>query len=194
MSAAFSGFPTPWENRLLVSTDGTVKPGDYTFQVRAVFEDQKLVVPVTLHVEACVESEPGEFTQAISENPVDLILAGKPAVETGLLVPIQICQPRHLKVTLQTARSEADTEMPEPPPFYLYRSMVWPAPDAIYAQFSGDKWALNAEIPPIGHTDWTLEAEVLPGLYLLIFEQNRYPFRKDQTTIPAAVTYRLDID
>jgi hypothetical protein len=152
-------------------------------------------VPVFLQVTSCSEFPPGEFTQFIESNLVELTTSGKPSHESGLLVPLQVCgadRARHLKVTLVSATSEAGTLMASPPPFYVYRSRVWPAPRTINGHLGGGNWKVNA-IERVNSTGWELQSDVAPGLYLLVFERDHYGSSTDPEDIPASITYRLEI-
>jgi hypothetical protein len=79
--------------------------------------------------------------------------------------------------------------MATPPPFYLFRSLVWPAPDAIQTH---SYYAANATNAGEG-SGWEPEPEVTPGLWLLVFERDRYGSSAGPQDIPAMVTYRLEM-
>jgi hypothetical protein len=191
VTAGFLGSPRPGCDTLVLETAGSLPPGTYPLRVTARLDGQLAAsVPATLTVASCVELEPGEFTQAISSNLVPLITAGKPSIEHGLLVPLQVCagtEPRRLQVSLERALSEAGTTMATPPRFYIYRSLVWPAPEAIQTH---NYWAANAA-ERVDAAGWELERGVMPGLYMLVFERDRYGSSTDAGDIPAAVTYRV---
>jgi len=191
IAAELQSMVVPWEHRLLVSANAALAPGRYPITVSAT-ANQPISLTLTVNVTPCAETQSGEFTLNIQSNLVDLITAGKPADEHGLLVPIQICdRSRHLRVSLKEVVSAAGTVMTEAPPFYLYRSLVWPAPSSIQAHYY---WSTNVEVPRVNSTGWQLDGEVEPGLYLLIFERDHYPPSSDPETLPAAVTYQLELE
>jgi hypothetical protein len=189
----FPGFTTPWERTLLVTPDAALVPGSYLIQAAAVpTNDPPIRFDLTLHVIPCTETDPGEFTRDLQSNLVTLITAGKPSMERGLLVPIQVCEiPQRVHVTLtDLVMSEAGVEMMKPPSFYLYRSRAWPAPSFIYAH--GVPAYFNVDLSRTQSAAWELTAELdRPGLYLLIFERDRYLSSTNPRDIPASVTYRL---
>ena len=148
---------------------------------------------LTLNVTACTEFQPGEFTQAMHSNLVELITAGKPLVEHGLLVPLQVCgndRSRHIHVALKAVISEAGTLMTTPPPFYMYCGLDWPAPKMIQAH---NPFTINVT-GQIRNDEWELRGEIRPGLYLLVFERDHYLSSTASQDIPASVTYRLEIE
>jgi hypothetical protein len=192
VTARFLGSPAPFQNTLVLDTVGTLAPGKYTITVVAsIGTAPAMSVPVTLTVTDCVEFQPGEFTRPIQSNLVGLTTAGKPSFEHGLLVPIQVCGgngPRRIKVTLETAISEAGKVMASPPRFYMYRSQDWPAPGHIEAHRFESTNAIERE----DNTGWELERDITPGLYLLVFERDRYGSSTNPDDIPAAVKYRVE--
>jgi hypothetical protein len=194
-TAEFLSSAIPCNRTLVLTTAETAQPGRYSIRVTATSEtDWSTSAELTLEVVLCVEFQPGEFTRAMGSNLVTLITAGKPAIEHGLLIPLQVCdgQPgRRLLVTLEEVNSEAGSRMASPPRFYLYRSRVWPEPNSIVAH--GVPGTINVELPRIGNEGWQLEAEVTPGLYLLIFERDFWGSSPDRQAIPASLTYWLEI-
>lgn len=189
----FLGSAAPYENYLILHTPGSLALWSYTLDVLAnAGGSQTVSGRIVLNVTSCAESQSGKFTQMIQSNLVELFTAGKPAIEHGLLVPVQVCGSRpvkHVKVTLESATSEAGTPLTTPPRFYMYRSLVWPAPRSIQAH----SWGVNVQKPRIESTGWQLEADVAPGLYLLIFERDRYGPTLEPRAVPASVTYHLEI-
>ena len=192
-TAEFLGSPTPYAETLVLSTTESARPGRYRIRVSATSETaSSTLAELTLEVMPCVEFQPGEFTQAMQSNLVASITAGKPSIEHGLLIPLQVCgghPGRHLLVTLVEVTSEAGSRMTFPPRFYLYRSQVWPEPNGIVAH--GIPGTLNVRLPRIESEGWQLEADITPGLYLLVFERDYYGSSPDPQAIPASVTYRL---
>ncbi len=195
----FLGNPTPYANTLVVHTSGTLIPGAYPITVWVKAEEGPPVsAQLTLHVTVCTEFEPGERTQAVSSNLVYIQTAGKPSFAHGLLVPLQVCgndQNRPIRVVLKTVMSEAGTLMASPPPFYLYRSLVWPEPPQIQAHNS---FSINVDVDRIGigrlqNDNWELQGEVRAGLYLLVFERDYYRSSTAPQDIPASVTYQVEI-
>jgi hypothetical protein len=194
ITAEFLGDAAPCRDTLVLNTTATVAPGSYTIQVIATQTDtsQSASAQITLNITGCSEFPQGEFTQAIQSNLVTLITAGKPNIEHGLLVPLQVCQDipsRSLRVTLTAAMSEAGTPMAAPPRFYLYRSLVWPAPHSITAY----GWARNVGLPRSNSDGWQLQENITPGLYLLVFERDYWASSPniDPAHFPASVTYQL---
>ena len=194
-TAEFLGSPTPFNNTLVLTTAGAATPGRYRVRMIATSEaGHSNSAWIELEVTPCIEFQSGEFTHAIQSNLVELITAGKPSIEHGLLVPLQVCgvrAGRRLQVTLLEVVSEAGSPMADPLRFYLYRSWAWPEPPHIIAH--GTSGSLNVRLPRIENVDWRLGAEVQAGLYLLVFERDRYGSPTDPAGIPASVTYRLSI-
>jgi len=182
---------TPCEAVMLLHPDAMLAPGEYSIGItRRSDAGQMAASEVMLRVIECRELQAGEFTQDIQSNLIPLITAGKPAIEYGLLVPLQLCGDRQLVIDLLSATSEAGTVMAAPPRFYLYRSWVWPAPDMIQAN-PATPWVLNAAVPRIDSVGWQLAANLPAGLYLLVFERDAYGSSIDPHDIPASVTYRV---
>ena len=193
ITATIVGGAAPWQGRLVITPDGTLAVGDYTLDVIAKTEIQSPRVTVAFKVTACTETTSGSSTTAINSNLVELITAGKPAVEHGLLVPVQICGSKHLSVKLTSATAEDGSAMTTLPTFYIFRSEVWPAPDDIIAH--GLAELFNVQVPMIAQADNTglLETDVGAGLYLLIFEHDRFGATLTPPTMPANVTYTLTL-
>ncbi|HSR30539.1 MAG TPA: hypothetical protein VLY63_08230 [Anaerolineae bacterium] len=193
-TAEFLGSPIPCKETLVLNTPGTARPGSYSIRATATPETDLFTwAELTVEILPCVEFQTGEFSQAMHANLVTLVTGGKPSVEHGLLVPLQVCgaEPgRRLLVTLTEVISEAGSRMASPPRFYLYRSLVWPEPNSIVAH--GAPGTLNVGLPRTENEDWQLEAEITPGLYLLVFERDYYGSSPHPETIPASLTYRLE--
>jgi hypothetical protein len=193
-TAEFLGSPIPCAENLVLHTAGTARPGSYSIRVTAAPEAALSAwAELTVEILPCVEFQTGEFSRAMDSNLVTLVTAGKPAIEHGLLVPLQVCDAepgRRLLVTLTEVISEAGSQMASPPRFYLYRSLVWPEPNNIMAH--GAPGMLNVGLPRTENEGWQLEAEVPPGLYLLVFERDYYGSSTDPETIPASLAYRLE--
>ncbi len=192
-TAEFLGSPTPCTETLVVEQAGSTQVGRYRIRVTATSQTGlSASAELTVEVMPCVEFQTGEFSQAISANLVALTTAGKPAVEHGLLVPLQVCEVysgRRLQVTLLEVLSETRSRLTEPPRFYLYRSWVWPEPNGIMAH--GVPETLNVALPRVENKGWQLEADITPGLYLLVLERDYYGSSTDPQAIPAFVTFRL---
>jgi len=193
-TAEFLGSPIPCKETLVLNTPGSARPGGYSIRVTAASETALSTwAELTVEILPCVEFQTGEFSLAMDSHLVTLVTAGKPAIEHGLLVPLQTCDAesgRRLLVTLTEVTSEAGSRMASPPHFYLYRSLVWPEPNSIVAH--GAPGTLNVGLPRTENEDWQLEAEITPGLYLLVFERDSYGSSPDPETIPASLTYRLE--
>jgi hypothetical protein len=193
-TAEFLGSPIPCKETLVLNTGGTAKPGRYSIRVTAAPETALSTrAELTVEIMPCVEFQTGEFSRAMQLNLVTSVTAGKPAIEHGLLVSLQVCGAdpgRRLLVTLTEVISEAGSRMASPPRFYLYRSLVWPEPNSIVAH--GAPGTLNVALPRTENEGWQLVAEVTPGIYLLVFERDYYGSSTDRETIPASLTYRLE--
>ncbi|MEP6985035.1 MAG: hypothetical protein ABI970_05540, partial [Chloroflexota bacterium] len=98
-----------------------------------------------------------------------------------------------LSVKLTSAIAEDGSTMTTLPAFYIFRSEVWPAPDHITAH--GLDELLNVQVPMIAQANNTgqLDADVGAGLYLLIFEHDRFGATLIPQTLPATVTYTLTV-
>jgi hypothetical protein len=150
---------------------------------------------VTLGITACEEFKPGVYTKSMDEL-IFVIVAGKPDFINGLAVPLRVCcssQPRKLEVTIESATSEAGTPLTEPPRFYLFYSLVQPAPDFIDAHNDVSR---NVERDYMTNSGWSLEETVTPGLYLLVFEHDSYADLvnpREPKDVPKSVTYRLEV-
>jgi hypothetical protein len=189
VSAEFLTSPTPCEQAIVLHTNVSLSPGAYAIDVTRQSSTGRIASgQLTLQVGACIEPQAGEFTTAIQSNLISVISAGKPSIEYGLLVPLQFCGNRFITIDLLAATSEASTPMTSPPRFYLHRSWVWPAPDAIQVHLP---WASNVAVPRIDSNGWQLTANVPAGLYLLVFERDAYGSPMDPHDIPASVTYRV---
>lgn len=191
IQANLVGQTSPWQRRLLMTGDGVLAAGTYAVDVVATTDTgESAQATVQVRVTACVQTASGSSTQAINSNLVELITAGKPAVEHGLLVPLQICESvQHVQVKLTQALAEDGSIMPTPPRFYLFRSEVWPAPNHVTAH--GLPELYNVQVPNIPQTNSAqqLDADVEPGLYLLIFERDRYAMTLEPPNTPASVSY-----
>ena len=99
----------------------------------------------------CVSSEQGRCNASIDSNLVVLITAGKPVVEHGLLVPIQVCgRPKHIQVIIKEAIAEDRSVMNPPMPLYLFRSEVYPEPNITMSR--GIEENYNVQVPNIAQT------------------------------------------
>lgn len=200
VTAEFLGNPAPYDNTLIVHTPADLAPGRYVFDVGVTIPETPTLagtVPIVLNVMACAGFQPGEFTRSMSDRPVTVIPAGKPASAEGLLVPLQVCGPAQeqwLDVTLVSAVSQAGTPMSSPPPFYLYRSLVWPAPEGQIMAHAANYWSIDVVLPRVDGTGWRLFSAVSPGLYLLVFERTRWGGTTAPADIPGTVTYRVTLD
>jgi hypothetical protein len=195
LMATIVGGAAPWQRRLVITSDSALAAGSYALDVKATTDSaQTAQATVKVDVTACTETASGSSTTAISSNLVELITAGKPAVEHGLLIPVQICgSPKHLSVKLTNVTAEDGSTMTMLPAFYVYRSEVWPAPDHITAHPLAELF--NVQVPTIAQANSAgqLDTDVGAGLYLLIFERDRYGATLTPPTTPASVTYTLTI-
>jgi hypothetical protein len=174
ITAEFLVGPTPCEQVLVLHTNVSLLPGEYTIAVtRRSSANRTASGQVTVQTTACIELQSGEFTSDIRSNLITLVTAGKPAIEHGLLVPLQFCGERQLTIELLSATSEVGTSMTTPPRFYLYRSWVWPPPDAILAN-AAMPGTTNVAMPRIDSSGWQLTTRVPACMYLLVFERDAY--------------------
>ena len=187
---------TPFHRRLLVTADVGLVAGTYTMDVLAATDTAQTVRRIIkVDVTACTQTASGSSTTAMNSNLVELITAGKPAVEHGLLIPIQICgSSKHLSVKLTSATAEDGSTLTTLPSFYIFRSEVWPAPDHITAHPLAELF--NVQVPTIAQANSAgqLDADVGAGLYLLIFEHDRFGATLTPQTTPASVTYDLTVE
>ncbi len=195
IQAELVGQTTPWQRRLLITADSSLAAGSYTLDVVATVDTaQSVRTAVTVAVTDCVQTESGSSTTGVNSNLVELITAGKPAIEHGLLVPLQVCgSAKHVRVTLTKAMAEDGSTMTTPPAFYIFRSEVWPAPNHITAH--GLPELINVQVPNIAQTNTgsQLDADVTSGLYLLIFEHDRFGATLTPATRVSFVTYTVAI-
>ncbi len=184
--------PQPWASELIVTADPAAAPGDYAVTLGAYQGDSPLAsAQVTFTLTGCGESPSGEMSASIKDSAARVILAGKPDYATGLIVPFQVCRPGHLSATLTRAVSETGVDLADAPPFHLFRSIVYPAPAGITAN-PGSTWILNVENPRVVASGWSLDADVPPGLYLLVFQNDRWPGTPPESR-PDAITFSLAI-
>ena len=196
-SAEFTGQSAgnPTSGCLRIDTPCTIAQGDYPLEVTAAVPGRIWTAQVTLGIAACEEFEAGIYSKPMDEL-ITVIVAGKPDFINGVAVPLQVCcasQPRKLKVTIESATSEAGTPLTVPPRFYLFYSLVRPAPDFINAHSEVSR---NVERDYVTSSGWSLEGAARPGLYLLVFEHDSYADLvnpRQPEDIPRSVTYRLEM-
>jgi len=185
----------PTSGCLRIDTPCSIAEGGYPLEVTAAVPGKMWKAQITLGIAACEEFKPGVYTKPMDEL-ISVIVAGKPDFINGLAVPLQVCygsQPRKLKVTIESATSEAGTRLTTPPRFYLFYSLVRPAPDFINAHNAEFR---NVEQDYMINSGWSLEETVTPGLYLLVFEHDSYADLvnpREPKDIPKSVTYRLEV-
>jgi len=186
---------SPTDGCLQIDTPCSIAEGEYPLEVTAAVPGKVWKAQVTLGIAACEEFKPGVYTKSMDEL-IQVIVAGKPDFINGLLVPLQICcssQPRKLKATIESATSEAGTPLTKPPRFYLFYSLVRPAPDFIDAHNAEFR---NVERDYMMSSGWSLEEMITPGLYLLVFEHDSYADLvnpRQPSDVPKSVTYRLEV-
>jgi hypothetical protein len=185
----------PTDGCLQIDTPCSTSEGKYPLEVTAAVPGKMWKAQVTLEIAACEEFKPGVYTKSMDEL-ISVIVAGKPDFINGLAVPLQVCcgsQPRKLKVTIESATSEAGTPLTTPPRFYLFYSLVRPAPDFINAHSDVSR---NVERDYVINSGWSLEGTVTPGPYLLVFEHDSYAdlvYPRQPRDVPKSVTYRLEV-
>jgi hypothetical protein len=185
----------PTSGCLQVDTPCTIAEGEYPLEVTAAVPGQVWKAEVALAIATCVEFEPGVYTKPMDEL-ITIIVAGKPDFINGLAVPLQVCcssQPRKLKVTVESATSEAGTPLTQLPRFYLFYSLVRPAPDFINAHSEVSR---NVGRDYVIGSGWSLEQTSAPGLYPLVFEHDSYADLvnpRQPEDVPRSVTYRLEM-
>jgi len=196
-SAEFTGQTAgnPTSGCLQIDTPCTIAEGRYPLEVTAAVPGKIWRAQVTLGIAACDEFEPGVYTKPM-DVLITVIVAGKPDFINGLAVPLQVCcasEPRKLKVTIESATSEAGTALTKPPRFYLFCSLVRPAPDFVNAHSEVSR---NVERDYAMSSGWSLEGMARPGLYLLVFEHDSYADLvnpRQPEDVPKSVTYRLEM-
>lgn len=195
LTTSIVGGAAPWTRRLIVTSDGTLVNGTYKLDVVATTDtSQSARTTVSVDVTACTETPSGSTTQDINSNLVELITAGKPAVEHGLLVPVQICgSQKHISVKLTKAVAEDGSTMTTLPSFYVYRSEVWPAPDHITAHPLAELFNVQVPVIATSSSAGQLDADVPTGLYLLIFEHDRFGATLPPQSFVKTVTWDLTI-
>jgi photosystem II stability/assembly factor-like uncharacterized protein len=185
----------PTSGCLRIDTPCSIAEREYPLEVTAAVPGKMWKAQVTLEIAACEESKPGVYTKSMDEL-ISVIVAGKPDFINGLAVPLRVCcdpQPRKLKVTIESATSEAGTPLTTPPRFYLFYSLVRPAPDFINAHNDESR---NVERDYTANSGWSLEETITPGLYLLVFEHDSYADLvnpRQPRDVPKSVTYRLEM-
>jgi len=196
-SADFKGQTAgnPTSGCLQVYTPCGIAEGKHPLEVTAAVPGRLWTAQPTLTITTCAESEPGVYTK-VMDRLISVMVAGKPDFINGLPVPLQVCcasEPRKLKVTIESAISEAGTALRTPPRFYLFYSLVRPAPDFVNAHSEVSR---NVERDYVTSSGWSLEAGARPGLYLLVFEHDSYADLvnpRQPEDIPICVTYRLEM-
>jgi len=196
-SADFKGQTAgnPTSGCLQVHIPCSIAEGEYPVQVMAIVPGKVWTAQVTLTIASCEEFEPGVYTK-VMDGLITVIVAGKPDFIDGLAVPLQVCcsaQPRKLRVTIESATSEAGTPLVQPPRFYLFYSLVRPAPDFVDAHSAVSR---NVKPDYVRSSGWSLEGTATPGLYLLVFEHDSYADvvnPRQPEDVPDSVTYRLEM-
>ena len=185
----------PTSGCLQIDTPCFIAEGEYPLEVTATVPGKIWKAQVTLGIAACEEFKPGVYTKSMDEL-ISVIVAGKPDFINGLAVPLRVCcgsQPRKLKITVESATSEAGTPLTKPPRFYLFYSLVRPAPNFIDAH--KDEFR-NVKRDYMTNSGWSLEETITPGLYLLVFEHDSYTdlvYPRQPGDVPKSVTYRLEM-
>ena len=186
---------TPPGGCLRIDASCALADGQYPLDVTAAVPGTTWNAQVTLATAACEEFKPGVYTGSMNEL-MDVIMAGKPDFTHGLVVPLRVL----LWLSAQETRGHHRVRnfrswysVTKPPRFFLFYSLVRPAPDFIEAhnyEFS------NVEHDYTTDSGWSLEETITPGLYLLVFEHDSYVdlvHPRQPSDILQSVTYRLEM-
>jgi hypothetical protein len=183
----FSSQAAPFQTVLYLNTSEITPEGHHTLQFRAHFSNTVWTTPIELTVLPCHEFEPSLFTQSMTD--LTTIYWGRDTRDV-LMVPIPICnEPKTLKISIESAISEAKTPLTTPPVINLYRSLIWPIPRESISMTVMDDITYEKQV-------WQLEQRVMPGIYLFAIEHSNYDPEHKPTPdeIPYSVTYRVEIE
>jgi len=194
LAAEFLPYTIPSQAPMIISAACATPPGEYTFDVQAEIGETTQIAKVTVKVgERLVESQPGSFTGSFTENTIVVRRGGPTSLKRGPFVVLAFCEsarPRTLRVMVNSARSDAGTTMHEAPPFTLFRSLVWPAPDSIQTMTGG--YRANAR-EVARSSGWDLAWDITNGVCILAFERSPLEDSQPPEDRPASVSYRVDI-
>jgi len=194
VTAEFLVDANPANSTLVISTSCTTPPGFYVLDILATISETTSLAQATVNVaDRLVPSQPGSFTGSFTVNTIDVLRGGPSTLQYGPFLVLKFCdsaQARKLKVSVQSATSDAGTPLAEPPRFSLFRSLVWPAPDYIQTM-SGGYRANAREVAQSG--DWSLEWNITDGLYVLVFQRSPFEASLPPEKRPASVVYSVEI-
>lgn len=193
ITAEFWSTARPFYRTLVIDTSCATPPGSYVLDIQVTISETtytaNITVEVTGHLE---ESQPGSFTGSFTANTFGVSRGGPTTFVYGPFLVLQFCestQPRKLKVTVQSATSDAGTPMAEPPPFSLFRSAVWPVPDHIQTNTGYVANAKEVAQNEVGNLEWN----ITEGLYVLVFQRSPLEASRPPEQRPASVTYSVEI-
>ncbi len=184
----------PAKSTLVINTSCATAPGSHVFDVWATISETMQMAKVTVNiVDSLVDSQPGSYTGSFTLNTIGVSRGGPSTYQYGPFLVLQFCgtgQPRKLTVEVQSAISEADTPLAQPPRFSLFRSMVWPVPDHIQTMSGG----YQANAREVAQSDgWNLEWDIADGLYVVAFQRSPFEDSLPANERPASVAYRVEI-
>lgn len=194
LEVEFLPYAIPSEAPMVISTTCATPPGGYTFDVLASIGETTQIAQVTVKVgERLVESQPGSFTGSFTENTIVIRRGGPTSRTSGPFVVLAFCESalrRTLRVFVNSATSDAGSAMDEAPPFALFRSLVWSAPDSLQTMTGG----YRANAHEVARSDgWQLEWDITNGVYILAFQRSPLEDSKPPEDLPASVSYEVDI-
>lgn len=183
---------------LVIHTACSMPQGSHAIDVLSEVSQRTSAVRPTIKIAGSLtSSQSGSFTGsfAYGEETIDILRGGSSTLQYGPFTVLQSCEsdhPRKLKVTVESATSDAGTPLVEPPSFSFLQSLVWPVPDEVQVIGSGAAFKPNAQ--EVAQSDgWTLEWDIEPGLYLLVFQRSPFEDSNPAEERPASVTYRVAI-
>lgn len=193
VTAKFLAHPIPSTSTLVINTSCTTPPGFYTIGIQETISETTPLAQATLNVtDRLVSSQPGLFTGSFTANTIHVRRGGPSTMEYGPFLVLTLCdgvQPRKLKVSVQSATSDAGTPLAEPPRFSLFRSLVWPAPDSIQTST-----CCYPNAHEVAQSDgWSLEWDIADGVYVLVFQRSPFEDSYPPEKRPASVVYSVEI-
>ncbi len=194
VTTEFQSSANPANVTLVVQTMCALPAGRITLNVQAVGAEKTYRAPVALDLAGRLADAPGgTFTGSFAENTLALRRGGPTTLQTGPFTVLQFCEsasPRALAVVVESATSDAGTPLRDPVRFALFRSFVYPVPD--FLQTMGGGYRANA-FEVAQSRDNQLGWNVMPGVYLLVFQRSPLEDARAAEQRPAAVRYRIQV-